>query len=439
MPSPVDTSDTTTGRNAAVEASAFGANMAAVLGRALVLYVVFDGFSHDMFDVSVSSLVSLTLIATVTALGLALITGRGSRLVRRGATRTAGLLLAVFVGYTALSAAVGHGTLDLGFVKNLLLFVAIVALADDSRFVEALLLTAGAAGVLQAALGLRQLVVSNGVPLGGVTGLLPNHVQYAMYLTLSAISMAPFVIRPNGWRRMLLLAAEALMLAMIVASLARGVLVVALCCAVLWLLLALNSGRVRTLMIAGVFAAATAVLVLSRRLGTLLEVPAALGDPAKLDVLLSGRLPLLLAAWNIWLAHPIFGIGYGRFPEVWAQYAPAGIGVPGILRLQLATHSTYLQIAAEMGLVGLALYIALLAYGFRNAWRSRVLGMRSGDVRAALVATAVFVGLFAIAMHGVLDNTGWHDRVFYILLAAAAVTWNAAQCPHTDQASGAGR
>ncbi|MRR10952.1 hypothetical protein EG835_00310, partial [bacterium] len=168
--------------------------------------------------------------------------------------------------------------------------------------------------------------------------------------------------------------------------------------------------------------AATATpLAASQRLGPLLEVPAALGDPARLDALLSGRLPLLLAAWNMWLANPILGVGYGRFPAVWAQYVPDGIGIPGVLRLELATHSTYLQIAAEMGIIGFGLYVALLGSGIRDAWRGRIDSARGGDRAVALVATATLVGLIAIAAHGVLDNTGWHDRVFYVLLACAVV------------------
>jgi O-antigen ligase len=102
---------------------------------------------------------------------------------------------------------------------------------------------------------------------------------------------------------------------------------------------------------------------------------------------------------------------------LWSLYAPAGIGLPGVLRLELATHSTYLQIAAEMGVVGLGLYVWLLAGGIRSAALARRRHAQVADAAGSWIAAAILVSLLGIALHGVLDNTGWHDRVLYILLA----------------------
>lgn len=392
---------------------------AASWGFACALYVVFDGFSHGLFDRQITSLVSLTLLATLGALVLALLDGRADRLLSRARPRATTILLLVFVSYIAISATFGPGVFDLGFVKGLMLFAAIVALVDDRRQIATLLLVAGYAGVIQAALGVGQFIAQDGVPLGGLTGLLPNHIQYAIYLLLSAIALAPFVHHTKGARRIAVLLAEALIALALILSLARGVLVVAILAALAWLLLTLRSTRARVLAVSALGAGALTVLAASRRLSTLAELPAALGDPARLDALLSGRLVLLLSAWNMWLAHPVFGVGYGHFPAVWAQYAPDGMGAAGFLRLQLATHSTYLQIAAEMGIAGLGVYVALLGSAMRDAWQVRTYSMRAGDTFTALLASAVLTSLIAIAAHGLLDNTGWHDRVFYVALACA--------------------
>lgn len=392
---------------------------AASWGFACALYVVFDGLSHSMFDRQITPLVSLTLLATLGALVLALIDGRADRLIPRARPRTTTILLLAFVAYIALSATFGPGVFDLGFVKSLVLFAAIVALVDDRRQIAALLLAAGCAGVIQAALGLGQLIAHGGMPLGGLSGLLSNHIQYAMYLLLSAIALAPFVHHSKGLQRIAVLSAEVFIALALVLSLARGVLVVAIIAALVWLLLSLRSTRARALAVFGLAAGTLAALATSRRLGTLVELPSALSDPTRLDALLSGRLVLLLAAWNMWRAHPLFGVGYGRYPAVWAQYAPAGMGAPWFLRLELAAHSTYLQIAAEMGIVGLAVYVALLGSAMRDAWQVRTHSIRSDDALAALLASAVLTGLIAVAAHGLLDNTGWHDRIFYVLLACA--------------------
>lgn len=403
------------------DANPVAPNRAAGLGFALVLYVVFDGFSHGMLDARLTPLVSITLLATAAALALALLGGCSRRLLTPPGARTTGIILLAFVGYTALSAVLGGGTFDLGFVKNAMLFAAIVALTDTPRRLDALLLTAAGAGMIQAGLGIGQVIVSQGVPPGGVTGLLPNHVQYAMYLLLSILALAPFVHRTHGARRLGVLAAEVLMITMLLASLARGVLVVGIICAALWLLTSLRSRRSRLLAVAGMTTTASAAFMASERLQTLLEVPAALGDPARLDVLLSGRLPLLLAAWNMWLAHPLIGVGYGRYPIVWAEYAPSELGFRGIRDFAYSAHSTYLQIAAEMGAIGLGLYLALIGSGLRDGLRARSSMARRGDSAGVLAATAILIALLAIALHGILDNTGWHDRVLYVLLAASVV------------------
>ncbi|MBN2247173.1 MAG: O-antigen ligase family protein [Coriobacteriia bacterium] len=388
-----------------------------MVGFALIVYVVIDGFSHGMFDLQIMPAVSLTALATFAALTLAMIDGRANRSLRAPWMYGTGAALTLFVGCLALAAALGHGGFDLGFVKNLALFTAIVALVRSPRRLSWLLAVAGAAGVLQATLGIRQVVLAHGIPAGGVTGLLPNHVQYAMYMTLSVIALAPFVLRTYGLRRVAIVAAEALMLGVIVASLARGVLVVAVVCALVFVLITLRSVAARVLASAGTLALAAGALVASDRLGTLIKIPAALGDPVRLDALLSGRLPMLLAAWNMWAAQPVVGVGYGRFPELWSHYVPPGIGIPGVLRLELAAHSTYLQIAAELGVVGLGLYIWLLASGLRDAALARRGFKRSAEATGSWMAAAILVGLLAVTLHGVLDNTGWHDRVLYILLA----------------------
>jgi hypothetical protein len=256
MASPSTASRASAGRASTADGSSHPTSRIAAWAFALVVYVVFDGFSHGLVDLRVTPLTSLTLLATIVALGLALLDGRSRRLLGPPGGRTTGIVLVLFVAYTAVSAQTGYGTFDLGFVKNLLLFAAIVALADTRRHIRWLLLAAGAAGLLQAGLGVGQVIVQGGIPLGGVTGLLPNHVQYAMYMTLSALALAPLAYQARGLMRAGLIAAEALMVLVIVASLARGVLVVAVVCTLVLLVMTLSSVRARVL--AGAVTAALA-------------------------------------------------------------------------------------------------------------------------------------------------------------------------------------
>lgn|GEM_PF-2477571 len=393
-----------------------------LLGRiafALVLYVVFDGFNHGMFDVPLAPGLSLTALALLFAIVIVAAEALIDRRLPVRRPRALTLVLTAFVAYIAFSARYGGGTFDLSFAKNLLLFLLVLALVRSVRDVSWVLGAAAAAGVWQAALGLAQLMRLGDVPVGGLTGALPNHVQYAVYLLLSAIALVTFVATCRGAVRWLLLVPLAAIVAVMLMTLARGVLVTAGLVGIAGIVMAVRDKRRALAWAAALVAAGLALTLVSGRFGTLVEIPSAVSDPERLDVLLSGRLALLTAAWNMFVAHPVLGVGYGRFPQLWTQYVSEDVGNIFLRQFQLATHSTYLQIMAETGIIGIALYVSLVALGLRYAWGA-FKAWRDRHAFLSAAALAVLLGVLAIAAHGILDNTGWHDRVFYVFLALSA-------------------
>ncbi len=75
------------------------------------------------------------------------------------------------------------------------------------------------------------------------------------------------------------------------------------------------------------------------------------------------RLEIQKVAWRIFLDNPVFGMGLGAYPQANAMYAP-DLG-------KRDTHNTYLNLAAETGFPGLALWCALFWSVLRHAGRSR--------------------------------------------------------------------
>lgn len=71
------------------------------------------------------------------------------------------------------------------------------------------------------------------------------------------------------------------------------------------------------------------------------------------------------AAWEMWLARPIFGVGIGNYAVVYPAYAlprwddPLG-----------HAHNYFLNIAAETGTVGLMAYVLLWLAAFWQGWRA---------------------------------------------------------------------
>ncbi len=75
------------------------------------------------------------------------------------------------------------------------------------------------------------------------------------------------------------------------------------------------------------------------------------------------RFAVLQTALRIIQDHPVLGVGLGAYGEANAQYTPA-LG-------QLDTHNTYLNIVAETGLPGLALFLGLVASVLRDVREAR--------------------------------------------------------------------
>jgi len=75
------------------------------------------------------------------------------------------------------------------------------------------------------------------------------------------------------------------------------------------------------------------------------------------------RFAVLQTALRIIQDHPMLGVGLGAYGEANAQYTPA-LG-------HLDTHNTYLNIVAETGLPGLALFLGLVASVLRDVREAR--------------------------------------------------------------------
>lgn len=87
----------------------------------------------------------------------------------------------------------------------------------------------------------------------------------------------------------------------------------------------------------------------------------------------SGRLDLWRIAFLIFEGHPLGGVGLGNFQTVEPSYATQTLNltmVRQIVQEQLVVHNTYLQMAADLGIIGLGLFLTILALPMRLAGRA---------------------------------------------------------------------
>lgn len=109
------------------------------------------------------------------------------------------------------------------------------------------------------------------------------------------------------------------------------------------------------------------------------------------DRTLLRRLTYNLIGVELWAEHPIAGIGPGAFPTVYASEEFRWL--PGRAEGERQLHNSYLEVAAEMGTVGILLFTGAVfsaaAMALRHGYRTT--GEAQGLARAFGTAMAVFL------------------------------------------------
>jgi O-antigen ligase len=135
-------------------------------------------------------------------------------------------------------------------------------------------------------------------------------------------------------------------------------------------------------------------LVASQTLPMVRARAATLGNATR-DPSLGWRVEMWKGAWQLIRERPLFGWGIGTFPLEQTRTVPFAKPLESVLHagptLQEEAHNEYLQTAAEMGLLGLGLYLwilgAFFVYGIR-ALRRNERGLRYLVLMGCLAAIA---------------------------------------------------
>ncbi len=138
----------------------------------------------------------------------------------------------------------------------------------------------------------------------------------------------------------------------------------------------------------------------------LLAAPGAVGLRSDSDDALrkatSGRTDLVQGGADLFGERPVLGFGSGSFEREYRE-RHGGVGAD-----VSASHTTPLTIAAEQGLPGLALYLALLVVAF---------GVLLGAARGAVARVAVAAAFAALVAHTLVYAAFLEDPLAWALLA----------------------
>ena len=108
-------------------------------------------------------------------------------------------------------------------------------------------------------------------------------------------------------------------------------------------------------------------------------------------------------------AHPLAGIGLGNFKTLMPMYTDPGV------RTDTIGHNAYLEVAAEMGIPQLAVFLAILFFSYQSLEQTRRRVQHSGPKLLSEAALGLEAGLVGYAV-GALTISAEYQKLFWLIL-----------------------
>jgi O-antigen ligase len=133
------------------------------------------------------------------------------------------------------------------------------------------------------------------------------------------------------------------------------------------------------------------------------------------------------AAWQMFLEHPLLGVGAGNYPAAYERYS-----LPGWSEPLGHAHNYYLNVAAESGVLGVVAIMLLIG----SIYLALATGLKRSEPRS--FQRAVLVGLsgsfVVFTVHNLFDNLLVHGMPLQIGLLMGLVVQNAGPADHLAKA-----
>jgi O-antigen ligase len=133
----------------------------------------------------------------------------------------------------------------------------------------------------------------------------------------------------------------------------------------------------------------------------------------------SGRTDLWRIGVRMFEANPVTGVGAGNFEVSSVHYLlePGTIAHSNlVVDHPVTTHNVYLQTLSELGIVGLALFAAVILYSVACVFRAVGAARRSGDAHVEILARGLVVALAGL-LAAVFFSSQVFSKEMYLLLA----------------------
>jgi O-antigen ligase len=155
----------------------------------------------------------------------------------------------------------------------------------------------------------------------------------------------------------------------------------------------------------------------------------------------TGRADIWAVGWRMVESSPTNGIGVGQFPVSSIHFLLA----PGaLLRDEFivdepkVAHNIYLEVLAELGVVGLVLFVSILLFSLSSAIRAARAFERSGDLKMEVIARGVAVAVIALLAADFFASEQFSKQL-WLLLALGPALYRIARVGETEAAEESSR
>ena len=126
------------------------------------------------------------------------------------------------------------------------------------------------------------------------------------------------------------------------------------------------------------------------------------------------RMALWTGGWGIMKNYPVFGIGLDNFSFFIAKYIPEE-NLPRYESVSRVAHNSYVDIAAEMGIPALLVFVGILVCSFHTLEKVRRRAQASGDSTLQRVTIGLQTGLVGAAV-AIFFVSAQYQKLFWLVV-----------------------
>lgn len=204
----------------------------------------------------------------------------------------------------------------------------------------------------------------------------------------------------RNWQRILLVLLLLFMTGVLVLTQSRGAFMGLGAALMLMILLRFRHGWVAVPVCLVVLVGLALVVGPNRLLGSLEQNQALVSS-------LEGRQEIWSRAVSMIVDFPFTGVGIGTFGNVADTLYPFSLQSPGSIP---HAHNLYLQVAVDLGIPGLAAWLAIWGSVIYAAWKIFQAGKKDAIAWQAALGAALLCAQAAMAVHGLWDAVTWGNR-----------------------------